>query len=95
TIVNNPLKYEDNNYTMDFDDLKRKITPRTKLLFLCNPHNPIGRVWTLEELKTLGEICIDNNIIIISDDIHFDLIYSGYNHTVIASISETFAQNSI
>lgn len=95
TIVNNPLKYEDNNYIMDFDDLKRKITPRTKLLFLCNPHNPIGRVWTLEELKTLGEICIDNNIIIISDDIHFDLIYSGYNHTVIASISETFAQNSI
>lgn len=95
TVVNNPLKYEDGNYTMDFDDLKRKITSRTKLLFLCNPHNPVGRVWTLEELKTLGEICIDNNIIIISDDIHFDLIYSGHNHTVIASISETFAENSI
>lgn len=95
TIVNNPLKYEDDNYTMDFDDLKRKITSRTKLLFLCNPHNPVGRVWTLEELKTLGEICIDNNIIIVSDDIHFDLIYSGYNHTVIASINETFEENSI
>ncbi|GAA0120888.1 MAG: pyridoxal phosphate-dependent aminotransferase [Clostridium argentinense] len=95
TVVNNPLKYENNNYTMDFDDLKRKITSRTKMLFLCNPHNPVGRVWTLEELEILGEICIENNIIIVSDDIHFDLIYSGYNHKIIASINKTFEENSI
>ncbi|MBC2581042.1 MalY/PatB family protein [Clostridium sp. DJ247] len=94
-IVKNPLKYEDGKYYMDFEDLKNKITDRTKLLILSNPHNPVGRVWTKEELTHLGEICLRNNILVISDEIHFDLVYKGFKHTVFASISEEFAQNSI
>ena len=60
------------------------------MLFLCNPHNPVGRVWTFRRVGNFREICIENNIIIVSDDIHFDLIYSGYNHKIIASINKTF-----
>ncbi|MCB2299044.1 MalY/PatB family protein [Clostridium tagluense] len=95
TIVKNPLQYENGSYKMDLDDLKKKITPRTRMLILCNPHNPVGRVWYKEELIELGQICIKNNILIVSDEIHFDLIYKGNSHTVFASISEEFSQNSI
>ncbi|MBZ9687549.1 pyridoxal phosphate-dependent aminotransferase [Clostridium estertheticum] len=94
-IVENPLIYEKGSYKMDFEDLKKKITKRTKMLILCNPHNPVGRVWSKTELMELGQICIDNNILVISDEIHFDLIYKGNQHTVFASISEKFAQNSV
>lgn len=95
TMVENPLIYDNGNYIMDFKDLKRKITNRTKMLILCNPHNPVGRVWSKTELIELGHICIDNNILVISDEIHFDLIYKGNEHTVFASISEEFAQNCV
>jgi cystathionine beta-lyase len=95
TIVKNPLLYKNGNYKMNLEDLTKKITPRTRLLILCNPHNPVGRVWSKEELTELGQICIKNNILIVSDEIHFDLIYKGSQHTVFASISEEFAQNSI
>lgn len=95
-ILFNSLKLSNGHYTMDFDDLKQKITdPRAKMLILCNPHNPIGRVWTKDELIQLGEICIQNKIIVLSDEIHCDLIYPGYNHTNFASIREEFALNSI
>ncbi|MGF7060091.1 MalY/PatB family protein [Brassicibacter mesophilus] len=94
-IINNPLIYKDNTYVMDYEDLERKISPRTKLLFLCNPHNPVGRVWTRNELLKLGEICLKNNIIIISDEIHFDLIHKGYNHTVMATVSSEIKENCI
>lgn len=94
-IVENPLLYENGNYKMDFNDLKKKITKRTKIFMLCNPHNPVGRVWSKDELIKLGQICIENNILVISDEIHFDLIYNGIQHTVFASISEEFAQNSV
>jgi len=94
-IVENPLIYENGSYKMDYEDLKKKITRRTKILILCNPHNPVGRVWSKEELIKLGQICIDNNILVVSDEIHFDLIYKGNEHTVFASISEEFAQNSV
>lgn len=94
-IVENPLIYEKGNYKMNFEDLKKKITGRTKILILCNPHNPVGRVWSKEELIELGQICIEKNVLVVSDEIHFDLIYKGNEHTVFASISEEFAQNSV
>lgn len=95
-VLNNRLLLKNGKYIIDFDDFEKKASDsRAKLFFLCNPHNPVGRVWTREEIIKLGRICIKNNIIIVSDEIHSDLIYKGYKHVVFASISEEFAQNSI
>lgn len=94
-MVENPLKEFNGRYHFDFEDLKSKIDKDTKMLLLCNPHNPGGMVWTKEELTELGQICLDNNIIVVSDEIHADLIYSGHQHQPFASISEEFAMNSI
>jgi len=92
----NPLKLSNNHFTMDFEDLEKKVKdPRAQMIILCSPHNPIGRVWTKEELKQLGEICIKNEILIVSDEIHCDLIFPGYNHTNFAIINDEFAQNSV
>ena len=93
--MTNPLIYKDGKYTMDYDDLEEKIDSRTKILFLCNPHNPVGRVWTKKELTRLGEICSKNDIIIVSDEIHSDIIYRDYNHTVMANISPKIRENCI
>lgn len=95
-IQYNPLKHENGRYTMDYKDLEEKAKdPRVKIFILCSPHNPVGRVWTKEELTKLGEICIKNNIIVISDEIHSDLILKGYRYTPFATISEEFAQHSV
>lgn len=95
-VLNNPLKLKNDKYFIDFNDFEKKARDsRVKLFFLCNPHNPIGRVWNKGELVKLGKICMENNIIVISDEIHSDFIYRGYKHVVFASISENFAQNSI
>lgn len=94
-VVTNPLIYKDGRYTMDYEDLEKKIDSKTKLLLLCSPHNPVGRVWTKEELMKLGEICLKNNIIIVSDEIHFDLVYKGYTHTVLANVSPELRDNCI
>ena len=94
-VVYNPLKLENGRYTMDFEDLESKFTSRTKMLILCSPHNPTGRVWSEDELKKLGEICLDHNTLIVSDEIHSDLVYKGVKHTPIASISDEFAQNTV
>ncbi|PAB55844.1 MalY/PatB family protein [Anaeromicrobium sediminis] len=94
--VYNQLQLKEGKYVMDFEDLENKVKdPKVKLLLLCSPHNPVGRVWTEEELKKLGNICIENNVLIVSDEIHSDLIYKGYKHVPFASISDSFAQNSI
>ncbi|WP_297088886.1 PatB family C-S lyase [uncultured Draconibacterium sp.] len=92
-LIQNPLKIEAGRYTFDFDDLKAKIDKNTKLLLLCNPQNPGGMVWTKEELIQLTNICLENNIMIISDEIHSDLIYNDHKHIPLASISEEVAQN--
>ena len=92
-MVENPLKIENGRYTFDFEDLKSKIDENTKLLLLCNPQNPGGMVWTREELTELANICIENKIMIISDEIHSDLIFGGHKHIPIASVSEEIAQN--
>ncbi len=94
-VVTNPLIYKDGRYQMDYDDLERKIDSKTKLLILCSPHNPVGRVWTKEELSKLAEICLKNNIKIISDEIHFDIVYKDSKHTVLANISDEIMDNSI
>lgn len=95
-ILQNPLKFSDGRYEMDFEDLKNKVKdPRAKMLILCSPHNPIGRVWTKEELIQLGDICIENDILVVADEIHCDLIFPGNKHTNFASINENFAQHSI
>ncbi len=95
-IVSNPLVYADNTYHMDYEDLERKASdPRVKVLILCNPHNPAGRVWTREELVKLGEICIRHNVLVISDEIHCELVYPGHKHLPFASISEEFLKHSV
>lgn len=94
TIVKNPLKIKNGRYVMDFDDLKDKIDKDVKMLLLCSPHNPMGRVWREEELIRLGKMCLENNIFVVSDEIHLDLIHSGHKHIPFSSLSKEFAQNS-
>jgi cystathionine beta-lyase len=95
-VVLNPLKHEDGRYCMDFTDLEQKTRdPSVKLAFLCHPHNPVGRVWTKDELTRFGEICMKNNVLVISDEIHGDLIFPGIKYTAYATLGEDFAQNSV
>ncbi len=95
-IVSNTLALENGRYTIDFDDLAAKTAdPAVKMAILCSPHNPIGRVWTREELTRFGEICLANDVLVIADEIHCDLIYDGVAFTSFAAINETFAQKSI
>jgi len=95
-VIANPLIYERGRYHMDFADLEKKAKdPKVKLAILCSPHNPVGRVWSREDLIRFGEMCLKNNVLIVSDEIHGDLIYKGYVFTPFASISENFAQLSI
>ena len=94
-LVYNQLKEQDGIFEMDFDDLEKKIDNKTKLLLLCHPQNPGGRVWEKNVLDKLVEICAKNNIIIISDEIHSDLMLSGRIHLPLASISEAAAKISV
>lgn len=95
-IIETELTLDDNKYEINYEDLLEKAkNPNTKMLILCNPHNPVGRVWNEKELKEIGEICIDNNIIVVSDEIHFDLIMPGYKHTIFANICDEFKEISI
>jgi len=92
----NELIYKDGTYSINFDDLEHKAAdPKVKLLLLCNPHNPAGRVWTKEELTRIGEICLRNRVIVVSDEIHCDLVYPGHTHIPFGSIKEEFLQNSV
>lgn len=95
-MITNELVYRDNTYSIDFDDLEKKASdPAAKVLLLCNPHNPVGRVWTREELTRIGEICLRNRVVVVSDEIHCDLVYSGHKHLPFASVREEFLQNSV
>ncbi len=96
TLVDNRLIDRGDHYEIDFDDFEKKArSSETKLLILCSPHNPSGRVWTVDELTRIGKICLENDVLIVADEIHNDLIMPGYNHTMFASICDEFAQNSI
>lgn len=95
-LVNNPLIYEGGSYRIDFDDFEAKIIENNvKLYILCNPHNPVSRVWTKEELIRLGDICIQHDVIIVSDEIHCDFIYPGHLHHVFASLKDEFLNHTI
>lgn len=89
--VENSLKLDNENYQyeIDFADLETKIKdPNNTLLILCNPHNPIGRVWAEADLKKIGELCLDNGVFVFSDEIHSDLVFKGYNHTPLGKLDE-------
>ncbi len=95
-IINNPLVLKNGRYEMNIDGLEKKIKDsRAKLMILCSPHNPVGRVWTADELNSLGEICIKNNVLVVSDEIHCDLTLNGNIHLPFAGLSENFLMNSI
>jgi cystathionine beta-lyase len=94
-IFENPLAFDGQRYEMDFDDLEAKASdPRATLLVLCSPHNPVGRVWTREELERLGRICAENGVFVVADEIHCDLIHRGFRHVPFASLGDDFARNS-
>jgi cysteine-S-conjugate beta-lyase len=95
-IIKNPLKLVDGQYQMDIADLESKCAdPKNKILILCNPHNPVGRVWTRNELSRIGEICLKHNVLIISDEIHGDIIYPPHRYTPFISISDETSQTSV
>lgn len=96
TLVSNPLLRVEDTWKVDFEDLERKVSdPKVKLFLLCNPHNPAGRVWTKEELARMGEICFRHDVMVISDEIHCELVFPEYRYTPFASISEEFAARSV
>lgn len=94
-VVENKLINKDGCYSMDFDDLLSQIDLRTKMIIISNPHNPVGRVWKKQELEKLVEICEKNEVLIISDEIHSDIVFSQNKHIPIATISEYARENTI
>ncbi len=92
-LAENPLRYEDGRYTIDFDDLERKAAePRARILLLCNPHNPSGRVWTADELRRIGDICLRHRLTVIADEIHCEFTSPGFTYTPFASLSPELAR---
>ena len=101
-VIDNTLVYEKrvtegkSQYSIDYEDFERKIVQENiKLFILCNPHNPVGRVWTREELQYLGEICLRHHVIVVSDEIHNDFVYPGFDHTVFANVDPRFAEFTV
>ncbi|UQZ90143.1 aminotransferase [Deltaproteobacteria bacterium Smac51] len=95
-LVVSELKLENGRYRVDLDDFKRKIIDnKAKMFILCSPHNPVGRVWTQEELKAMGDICLNHNCLVISDEIHCDFAHQGHQHHVFATVSPDFAENCV
>lgn len=94
TLVENTLLMGEDRYEIDFEDFEQKIRD-CKMFILCNPHNPVGRVFTREELRKMGELCVKHNVIILSDEIHGDLIMKGHKHIPIASLSEEIKQQCL
>lgn len=95
-LVVNPLVLKNGRYEMDFADMERKIVDyHVKILLLCSPHNPVGRVWTKEELLRVGEICQKHGVLVVSDEIHADFTYAGHTHRVFASVKSEFADFTI
>lgn len=95
-LVVNPLVLKNGRYEMDFADMERKIVDyHVKMLLLCSPHNPVGRVWTKEELLRVGEICQKHGVLVVSDEIHADFTYAGHTHRVFASLKSEFADFTI
>lgn len=95
-LVNSPLKLVNGHYEMDFEDLEQKIVEhQVKLFLLCSPHNPVGRVWTEEELRRVGALCVKHNVLVVSDEIHSDFTWPGHEHHVFANLDPKYAEISI
>lgn len=95
-LINNPLVYREGKYQMDFEDMEQKIKEhRVKLFLLCSPHNPVGRVWTREELVRLGEICVRYGVIVVADEIHADFVYPGNQHRIFTAVNPEFQKHTI
>jgi len=95
-VSTNELIYKDGVYRIDFADLERKAAdPKAKVLLLCSPHNPAGRVWTKDELSRMGEICLRHQVLVVSDEIHCDLVFAGHQHLPFASISDELLKRSV
>ena len=96
TLIVNELLYQNGGYTIDFDGFEQKIKEnKVKLFILCNPHNPVGRVWEREELIRLGDICLDNGVIVVSDEIHQDFVYEGHEHLVFSTLTPAYQDITI
>ena len=96
SLISNALVLEDGRYRMDFDDLEQKASnPGTRMIFLCNPHNPIGRVWTEDELRALGDICASHDVLVVSDEIHADITFADRKYIPFASLGPEYAANSV
>ncbi len=95
-VSDNPLVLTGDKYLMDFEDLEEKAKdPDTSMMILCSPHNPVGRVWTREELERVADICLENDVLLVSDEIHFDLVYKGHKHISIAALGDKYAQKAV
>ena len=94
-LIRNPLVADGGRYRMDLADLDRRIDTGTRMLILCSPHNPVGRVWEREELERLAEICVRRDILVLSDEIHMDLVLRGHRHMPFASIAPEVAERTI
>jgi len=94
-LIYNKLIESEGKWVMDFDSLVAGIDGKTKMVIISNPHNPVGRVWSHEELNKLADICLQNNILMLSDEIHCDLVLPGFSYTPLASLSEKIAENTI
>jgi cystathionine beta-lyase len=94
-VVRNPLRFDGRRYTMDLEDLDRKIDGSGRMLILCSPHNPVGRVWGREELAALGRIAVERDLLVIADEIHHDLVYGGYRHHVFATLAPEVARRTV
>lgn len=94
-VVTNPLKEENGQFVMDLADFEAKITDRTRLFILCNPHNPGGKVWSAETLRKVDELCTRHNILVVSDEVHADMVHRGYTHVPYATVSESAANGSV
>jgi len=95
-IVQNPLILDQGRYRMDFEDLENKASnPKTKMIYLCNPHNPVGRVWSEAELKTMGDICNRHGVLVVTDEMHGDLVFGDNKYTPYASLGPEYAENCI
>lgn len=94
-LVVNELINDNGYYRIDFDRFEAQIDDRTRMFILCSPHNPVGRVWSREELERLGEICARRKVLVVSDEIHHDIVFQGFNHTPFPTLSGEIARNSI
>ena len=95
-VINNQLRFKDGKYSIDFEDFEKQITENhVKAFILCNPHNPVGRVWTREELTRLADICMAHKVLILSDEVHCDFVYPGHKTTSVMTLGEKYRQNLV